>query len=360
MNLKELIKKSERIVLLYHIDTDGICSAKIISESLKRMGKEVVNYFPTTPKLINSNDFQIGIERSKADLIIIVDVELRKDSQLYKKNTDKNFIVFDHHGISELPEGDNVYYSNPKLEGDDVFTPAAKICFDEMSKIIKIDDLDWVSAVGIIGDSATPHHKTFVKKVMKKYKVKEEKDNKYYFDSFFGTLSNLINSGKIIKGNDGAQTSLRLLQEAETPKEFYDKAYKLREWSEKIEEYLQNTLIDFENKKEVYEKVDLLFYTYKPEYMIGSVLSTIVSFKYAHKTLILFSKKNGTTTINFRRQDKKYDMGLLAKNAVKGLRNAGGGGHDVAAGGHVQTKDLNMMKRNIIIELKKMMNEHES
>jgi hypothetical protein len=47
-------------------------------------------------------------------------------------------------------------------------------------------------------------------------------------------------------------------------------------------------------------------------------------------------------------------MGLLAKNSAKGLIKAGGGGHVPAAGGHVQTKDLNKLKNKIIQELKKM------
>ncbi|MBN1923246.1 MAG: DHH family phosphoesterase [Nanoarchaeota archaeon] len=356
-SLKDVLKNCEKAVILYHIDTDGICAAKIVSEALNRLNKEVINFFPTTPKLLESVDFQIGIKRNKPDLIIFVDVELKASNKLLKDNPDTIFLVFDHHNIDELPKGSNVLYFNPKIGNDYKFTPAAKIVFDEMNKVVDINDLDWVCAVGIIGDSGAPHHKSFVKNVMKKYNIKEEKDNNYFFDSFFGTLSNIINSGKIVKGNDGAQMALKILQESANPEEFHDKSYKLRDWSNKIEDYLKEVENNFEARKEAYEGLELFFYTFKPEYMIGSVLSTIVSFKHAHNTVIIFSKKNGITTINLRRQDKKYNMSELAKKAIKGLKKAGGGGHDVAAGGHVQTKDLNMFKRNIIIELKKMMKQ---
>ncbi|PIX44638.1 hypothetical protein COZ55_00205, partial [archaeon CG_4_8_14_3_um_filter_38_5] len=122
------------------------------------------------------------------------------------------------------------------------------------------------------------------------------------------------------------------------------------------EDYIENELLNFEQKKEEIKELDLIFYVFKPEFHVGSVLSTIASFKHSHKTVVLFSKKNAqTTTINFRRQDKKYDMGLLAAKSTEGLQNAGGGGHVPAAGGHIQTSDLNALKGKIINELKKMM-----
>lgn len=352
--LKKVLKNSKRAVLLYHIDTDGVCSAKLMSEALQRLNIQVVNYFPTTPKLLNSNDFQKGINRSDADLIIIVDVEVRENTSLVKNNKDKNIIVMDHHSIDEIPKHDNIIYINPKLEGVKDYTPAAKIVYDTINQIIDISDLDWVAVVGVIGDSAGNVFPDFVKKIMKKYKVKIGKDKKHFFDSFFGTLSNMINSGKIVKGNDGASTALKLLQDTKTPNEFYEHAYKLRDWNNKIEDYLERVKLDFEKEKEKVEGLDLYFFSFKPEFTIGSVLSTIIAFEKPHNTIIMFSKKNGVTTINYRRQDKKYDMGLLAKNSVKGLLRAGGGGHVPAAGGHIQTKDLNALKSNIIKEYKKL------
>jgi len=354
--LAKLLDNVSKAVVMYHIDSDGICSAKIMNEALHRFSIEVVDYFPATPKLLNSSDFQIGVDRSRPDIIIILDCYLSADSCLFKNNKDLKFLIIDHHDVKNIPSGDNVLYINPKLNNVKKYIPAAKIVFDTVKKLVEIDDLDWVSAIGIIGDSGAPQHKSFIQKVFEKYGLETGKDKKYFFDSFLGRLSNIVDTGKIVKGSDGANISLKVLQESGTPREFYEKAYQLRQWYDKVEDYIENELLNFEQKKEEIKELDLIFYVFKPEFHVGSVLSTIASFKHSHKTVVLFSKKNAqTTTINFRRQDKKYDMGLLAAKSTEGLQNAGGGGHVPAAGGHIQTSDLNALKGKIINELKKMM-----
>ena len=103
-NIHDLIKKSERIVVLFDIDTDGVTSAKIISESLKRLNCAASEFHPATPHLLNNPDFILGIKRSEADLIIIADVELRNNSLFLKKNKHIPIVVFDHHSINFLPK----------------------------------------------------------------------------------------------------------------------------------------------------------------------------------------------------------------------------------------------------------------
>lgn len=354
-DLNKLLENIENAVVLFHIDTDGVCSAKIVSEALNRMSKEVLGFYPTTPKLLHSNNFQESIEKNEPDLIIIVDVALNKNSAVYQNNKDKKFLILDHHSVNNIPQGGNVHYFNPKLERSEEYVPASKVCYDKLKKVVDISDLDWVAAVGVIGDSGAKMHEKFIKKVIKKYDLSIGKDEKFYFDSFLGVLSEMINSGKIIKGNDGALTALKLLQEAADPVEFYENSYQLREWNNKIQNYLEQCISDFKKSKDEVEGLDLYFYTFKPEYTLGSVLSTIVSFEEPHKTVIIFSKKNGVTTINFRRQDKKYHMGVLASKSTEPFKHAGGGGHKPAAGGHIRTEDLNKVKNKIILELKKLM-----
>ena len=219
--------------------------------------------------------------------------------------------------------------------------------YDNLIKITDISKWDWVSCLGIIGDSAVPGHKTFVKKIFKKYKVKEGKDKDYFFDSEFGTLSNMLNGGKMINGNDGAMTAYKILEISNSPDDFFSRGFLLREWSNNIDDYIGETINDFEERKEVFKDIDLFIYVFNPRLKIGSVLSTIVSFKHPNKTVIIFSKKKSLTTISYRRQDKKVDMSELARKAVIGL-HGGGGGHIPAAGGHIQNIDFNKLKENII------------
>lgn len=357
MTLKELIINAKKISLIFDLDTDGVCSAKIVFEAVNRMQKEISDFFPSASGNLNDDSLINGLKNAEPDLIIIVDDELRKDS-LIVKNFNCNIIIIDHHSIQDLPVGDNIHYFNLKIDNDLTYTPACKYCFDLFSEIVDIKDLDWVSAIGIISDSGAIHHKEFLKKVFSKYSQEIKEDKDYLSDSFFGYLGDIINTGKVIKGNDGALMALRILKDSSTPQNFLENAYELRQLCDEVNLYLKEMSLDFESRKEAYENLDLYFYTFNPKYKIGSILSTIVSFKHPDKTVIIFSKKSKIISISYRRQDKMVDMNLLARQSIKGLRRAGGGGHVPAAGGHVQANDLNILKRNIITTLRKMLNKN--
>ncbi len=352
--IKDFINSSEKIILLYHIDADGVCSAKIVHESLKKMNKEIMDYFPSSPKMIKSRGFQKGISKDDPELIICVDVPLIENEKIFENNKKKKFIVIDHHGISSDPNSENIVYINPKLDDDETYIPASKLCYDTFKKVCNVN-FDWVSAAGVIGDTGGLIHKDFVEKILKKYEYKKAEDDKYYFKTVLGEIAKIINSAKVFKGSDGAQKALRVIEECRTPEEFMNKSYELRMWKEKIDNYLNYILDDFEANKEEYPKINLAFYTFKPEYMIGSTLSTLLSFRHPHTNIIILSIKNGKTTVNFRRHDKKVSMNKLARESVRGLRNAGGGGHVPAAGAHLQTRDVNLFKRNVVRVLKKIM-----
>ena len=357
MSIKDLIINAKKIALIFDLDADGVCAAKIVFEAVNRMQKEVSDFFPSPSGNLNDDSLISGIKNADPDLLIIVDDELRKDSAIVK--TFKfNILVIDHHSIQDLPAEKNIYYFNPKMFGDNSYIPASKYCFDLFSKIVNIEDLDWVAAVGLIGDSGAIHHEDFLKKVFKKYSEEAKEDKVYLSDSFFGYLGDVINTGKVVKGNDGALLALKVLRESSFPKDFLEKAYELRNWCDEVNLYLKEISLDFESRKEVYENLDLYFYTFSPKYKIGSVLSTIVSFKHPEKTVVIFSKKSRIVSVSYRRQDKKIDMNYLARQSVKGLKQAGGGGHVPAAGGHVQSKDINILKRNIISVLKKVMGKN--
>ncbi len=350
--IRELIIHSKKIALIFDLDTDGVCSAKIVFEAINRMQKDIDDFFPSPSGNINDEPLINGLKNSNPDLLIIVDDELRKDSFI-AKNFNFNILVIDHHSIQDLPDKENIHYYNPKIFGDESYVPASKYCFDIFSKIVDINDLDWVACVGIIADSGAVHHKDFIKKVFSKYGEEPKIDKDYLSDSFFGYLGDIINSGKIAKGNDGSLLALKVLRDSSSPKDLLEKSFELRNLCDEINLYLKEVCEDFEAKKEEYKELDLFFYSFNPKYKIGSVLSTIVSFKHPNKTVVIFSKKPKIVSISYRRQDKLVDMNALARESIKGLKSAGGGGHIPAAGGHVQFRDLNMVKRNIISYLKK-------
>ncbi|MDD5500002.1 MAG: DHHA1 domain-containing protein [Candidatus Nanoarchaeia archaeon] len=358
MNLKDAIFEAKKIALVFDLDADGVCSAKIAYEALNRMQKNVEDFFPSPSGNLNDDSLINGIKNANPDLLIIVDDELRKDSKI-AKSFDFKIVVIDHHSIQDLPVKKNIHYFNPKINGDDSYIPASKYCFDLFSKFVDVEDLDWVAAIGIISDSGAPQHLEFLKKVFKKYSFNAGKDAEYFSDSFLAHLGEIINSGKVVKGNEGALKAFFALRDSADSKDFLQKSYELRQWHEQVNEYLQKVLEEFDLKKEAYNNLGLYFYSFNPKYKIGSILSNIASFKHPDKTVVIFSKKPRMVSVSYRRQDKKFDMNALARKSIKGLSGAGGGGHVPAAGGHVRAKDLNMLKRNIVRALKEAMEKNE-
>jgi single-stranded DNA-specific DHH superfamily exonuclease len=50
--IRELIIHSKKIALIFDLDTDGICSAKIVFEAINRMQKDIRDFYPSLPETL--------------------------------------------------------------------------------------------------------------------------------------------------------------------------------------------------------------------------------------------------------------------------------------------------------------------
>lgn len=357
LDVFEKIKKNienKEAVVFYHIDTDGICSAKVLNVVIKALGGNVKRFVPCSPEKLVKR-----LKNEKNDLVFIVDLPFDKLGN-EAKTTNKKIIIFDHHPRANAVENENVILVEPRDIDVSDYCPASRLVYIFFSKFINIENVDWVACVGTIGDGGAKNWNDFIEKTLKKYNYTIGKDVNFN-DTFFGNIDKVIGSGRIYNGERGASEILNVLLKSETFGEFLARSKKFIEWKEKIERNLKEMSEKFDIRKEEYKDIELCFFEIKnPRYNIGSALAGILSYKFPNLTIILIVERKNFATINLRRYDGKIDLNVLVREAIKNFENASGGGHKQATGATMLKKDVKRFKQRIIELLKSIYSEHSS
>lgn len=138
------VKSAEKILIVSHYDCDGLCSAKILLEVLKRQGKKAE---VTIAKEIN-REIVSKAEKSDADLVIFSDLG---SGYLSLMPRSKDVLILDHHEPESCDVPLNVTQVNPCLEGK--MLCGSGVCYlfaKELSKN-NLELIDF-AIVGSIGD----------------------------------------------------------------------------------------------------------------------------------------------------------------------------------------------------------------
>jgi single-stranded DNA-specific DHH superfamily exonuclease len=139
--MEELNNVKGKGLLIHHWDTDGICSAKLLIETLKE--KIVVNKTPTLGNYFLTDD---ELQQCKGfDFIIVADMSLPEDN-IKTLAEDAEVFIFDHHLGKVIKE---VFHYNPVIKGEnpDDYPSASWIVNDYLNNPVNLYAL-----LGIIGD----------------------------------------------------------------------------------------------------------------------------------------------------------------------------------------------------------------
>jgi hypothetical protein len=138
---RDLLKTFKDTLLLHHWDTDGICSASIILQTLKeKISKNLVPQLGRYSLL--KEEFELA---SQFGHVIIVDISLPKDDVIELSKNSK-VAVFDHHIQQRY---DVPLHHNPILDGfDPLEYPAATIVISNFLS----RPFDILSYLGAVGD----------------------------------------------------------------------------------------------------------------------------------------------------------------------------------------------------------------
>lgn len=184
MNFEKAVEKlnrADKVLIVSHYDCDGLCSAKILLESVKRAGKQVEVRIAKeiSPKLISE------VKETDSDLLIFSDFGSGYLSLLPK---DKEIVVLDHHAPEDVPVPKNIEQVNPIPENKELC--GAGVCYlFSLELDRKNTDLIDFAVVGAIGDNQVEidENKKIKEEAIRLGRLKTEKGLK-----IFGHVNRLL------------------------------------------------------------------------------------------------------------------------------------------------------------------------
>jgi single-stranded DNA-specific DHH superfamily exonuclease len=184
----ELVKRYKKGLIIHHWDTDGISSATLFLEYLRKKKKELIieNY---TPNIGNYSLEAREIKRissQKYQFIIIADINFPKNDVLKLKNVSKaEVFYFDHHIQEKIEE---VHHFNPLIEGIDgeKYPSTSWFVNDYLGNPVNI-----LAVLGAVGD-----HETKLKNKKAIYKVIED-----FIEKLEISFDDLLRMAELIDSN---------------------------------------------------------------------------------------------------------------------------------------------------------------
>lgn len=340
------ISPKDKVGVIYDTDMDGISSGVITVKALEKLGITVYFQRSRTPGTRIITQDLIDIFKSK-ELTKIIFLDLAVEDYPNVDALDKyDVMVIDHHPTIEKSNKNITTIKSFDLangiKGHKYCT--ANVAYDLFSKLIDISELDWVATTGMIGDITYEEHKDWIDKVFEKYNV-EKKNNP--FDTTIGELVQYATYATCI----GTQEEIDKIFNAIYSSKNHLEAIKKLDHLNSVKEEFEKLVSEFDEKKEETDKI--IFYEFESKYYLNSPVCTVLSIKQVpDKILICAQKKDEQISISARFQKGSKHIGEMLRECTKGLPNANGGGHSVAAGAKVNKEDYETFKKKVLLWVK--------
>ncbi|MBD3303638.1 hypothetical protein GF343_00685 [Candidatus Woesearchaeota archaeon] len=344
------ITLEDRVAVIHHTDPDGVCSGVIMAKVVERVrGKKIdlrhnqkgsVHVMtPETLKLLKSK---------KINKVIITDLGTDENPE-YLKKIEKfaDILIIDHHKIYNKLSSKKIVFIKPQLvcDVDPARYAASKLCYDLSMLATIVSDLDWVAAVGSIGDIAVKPWTAWLNRVFRRYRIKKQED---LFKTKLGECAILISSAESFDVKN-VKLAFDVLYNADSYHDVLNS--KLRAFRKKIDDEIKKYL-KLLRKDALFEK-DSIYYEIKPKYHTKSPLCTILGQRYPHRSVFVVDISRNPVGISGRRGDVKVKINQVLEDACKGISKASAGGHAVSAGATVPKKHYQKFKKRIFNILSK-------
>ncbi len=338
--LKSFLETDGKKVLLYHTDTDGICSAALF---MKFFGGYVP--IPLEGPMIGDRLMKQLIELKPSMLVIVdipLDQECKKLEKIQKESAGMKTLMIDHHIPEKDMNSERMIHINPRFETD-LYIPASVLVYKLLKDIGKdVKSLIWIAATGVVGDYAYKDCKDIIEECEKTYPGSTGKD---MISSVIGQISEGMMSTAVLKGLEGANKSLKIMIGAETYEDALTNDY-FTSAREKVDREIKRILAGFPKKAKEYENLDLYIYKIDSRLSIASTISTKLASKHKDKMIFVIKHSKQMVKISARYQKGDINLNDLLKKAVEGIGS--GGGHVKAAGAVVPRKDWKEFERRLL------------
>lgn len=347
--------REDSICLLYDDDADGLCSAISVYAGLERLGfQSIISFCKTKERGVFQKDFLQNLKTAGVDTIICVDFEplsWQFISQDALQKLSMHVVIMDHHFDQTALYNSNSHkriFIHPKNSGvcdDSGQYCCSKFCYDVMSHIVDISDIEWKILPGMIGDMNIIKWDKFIRAKMRQFGYR---GRSHFFQTPFGKLATLFGFASAI-GADEFEQEFFDYRQATSVKDALNVCDK-KEFKPMWKEYKSSL------KLPGTETVDgVSFVQLKTKYRLASIISSIVGYLNPDKTFFFyrFDPDEKKYAISVRTQTDSIHLGKLIQHACTGIEGARGGGHQKAAGAGCRKDDLELIKERFIENLQK-------
>lgn len=349
----------DKILLFHDRDTDGITSAVILSKLIEhKRGRQFDSYFfPGIEDHTLSSDLFEKIKSIKPNKIIFTDLSADDNPVLVKKLEQfAEIVIIDHHKLNNNVTSEKTILLKPQLlcePGTDASQYcSAKLALDLSARLMPVNELEWIAAVGTILDITTKSWLPFLEHVYKKLGIPFPK-NDDFFHSQLGDVGSVMDAA-ICYDVKNTPLCFEVLSKAKLPADVINS--QLKKFQKEVEDEINSFIARFESDAEYFPELELYVYKINPRFKIKSSITTILGLKYPSKTVIVISEEDGFVKVSARRGDGAVPVNTLMQEGVQGFSQASGGGHVKASGAFMLKKDFPVFRERVLSILRKSLN----
>jgi len=337
------IKEKEKICLVYHDDSDGCSSAALFSILIHNLIGDYPLLFPVTGLENINNKLFYRLRVANPDYVFVFDVTV--NPKMF--DSFKGFVL-DHHIFFNIEDRDNMLYFNPRVfeKKDENVVPTSYMVYKILKKFNPTENVAWIAAIGITEDHRVNVCKDIFEDVKKEnpglIKIKEI-DQENIEKSFFGDLGDMVRSGRMVKGNEGAKTAVMALMECKNRPDklingLTQHSLALRRFYDKLVYETQNYLRDVEKEGVFYKNKKVIIYEQKRMRLRGltSFLADKIRQKYPKWIVYVINKSHESNkakiSIRLEQKNRGEDLVKIIESLKKEISGIKGGGHKSAVG----------------------------
>ncbi len=319
---------NDKILIVFHRDADGLCSAVIARKALERAGLKpdiMVTHLEKTAELES-------VAKSKYNAVIFLDLALDHLGGKFW-NEKQKVLIIDHHPFRKDLNSGNVMHFNSHFFSEGYF-PASYLTYKIFSEIADIKDIEWVSVLGTIADYGYDDCRDLLDRYIS---VKERGE---MFETKYGKAAAMVNGASFFFG---FEKMAEILSSSSGADEFIGNK-KIVGYYDKFSKEIERLKKEFWNAAEKTGNVYFAHIESKIE-RIQSSLLTQLSTENPEKVLVIYHKDGENIKLSGRVQTG-YDLGTIFMKAAE-FAGGSGGGHKPAAGAMVPASNIENFRKKV-------------
>jgi len=340
INFLKNIKLKDNVILIFHNDTDGICSAVLMDTLLDKLNKNerafISQPMPTEKTLIKN------IQTYMPNKLIFLDLAVDQQYNILKILKQAcEILVIDHHQITRNLNAVGIAHYNPRFENNEIYRSCSYVTYKICSQMGLPKNLNWIALLGAIGDYDLAFSQDLINEVKDDY---PELNVNEPYKSIFGRLSDMITAANVTNSMSYEQI-VKVLKNSKNPEGFISENEQILKAYQDVENEILSIMVDAENNSLTYK--NLIIYNLNSKYRLRSQISTRLSEKYRDSVILVYEKIKNDIKISSRNQSKRVNVAEILSKATDGLK-ASSGGHAAAAGATIKAGDWETFKERII------------